>query len=35
VTLHAHLTGVRAAAEVYGTKNLTYRLGRQTGRMKS
>jgi lipoprotein-anchoring transpeptidase ErfK/SrfK len=25
VTLHAHLAGVRAAAGVYGTKNLTYR----------
>jgi len=25
VTLHAHLAGVRAAAGVYGTKNLTYK----------
>src|SRR6185437_16365787 len=25
VTLHAHLAGVRAAAGVFGTKNLTYR----------
>lgn len=25
VTLHAHLAGVRAAAGVYGTKNMTYR----------
>jgi lipoprotein-anchoring transpeptidase ErfK/SrfK len=35
VTLHAHLAGVRAAAGVYGTKNLTYKFRIGVARISS
>lgn len=35
VTLHAHLTGVRAAAGVYGTRNLTYKFKIGAARISS